>query len=920
MNDLFVKAKIQYYLGTNNIEYSDAALLDFTVRDLYWITNCDLSPLEKIIVYENSNLTRKFFCSDDFMTPYSLQLYELRSDWNRKFPVSTREERKRLFYECVIGEYAHEYLMCNHDYLMLNRESDVKSSFLPGLKWINAFQMVLECSTSEDKFKTFENEERQLESLGFVLLYSRKWQNVVDLKPSYKGLSKYVVPAISAFLRDEKRKTFLKNPLAWLVDNRSAYLYDVDFMCCLFDESRQRVYLNRCELYSYAVKNFPGCDGGYVKPNEQTQNDRVSVIGFSRSEIGTGEDTRTITKALSRYVQDVSVYSITPRAEVYNNAELSVCLKESDEIGGIQIYSMPPTTFLEHFISKRDIRNASGYKIAYFPWEFDEWKREFDVIFDIFDEIWVVSDFLVNAFANPEVPVRKVPLIVELSDENLNIGRADYGLPDDQFLFFLGFDIKSSLARKNPIAAIKAFIEEYSGDESVGLVIKTCFDKEDESGFSEIDELIRDKGNIYLINRMYPKAEVLGLLGCCDVFVSSHRSEGFGRYIAEAMLLKIPTVVTNFSGNIDFCSEETAYLVDYRLTELTERDYPFASKLKWAEVSIDSLRAQLRAAHNSVERDSKIQSAYQLMKLRYSEASVSIILYEAIKRVRMSLTNNVVLQECRSRNDFEDYIFRNGDYFKKLDALESSYANFVLPCYFQAYSYPAQDVTQMLVDAEWSGDGNINWRERLVCSSTGFNNRMRAIIHIVSELFLISENSDVFISEFTTPLYSYFASRCKLVGSEWLGPDISSGWVNEEGVRHENISKLSFDNKSFDFVLSFDCFEHLPDIESAFAECYRVLRADGRLIFSVPFHIFDQESKARASINSSGELVHHMEPEYHFNPFGEEKDILVYHDFGWDILDSLKRQGFRDAYALFYSSIECGYLGGPAQQIFVAIK
>src|SRR6185436_2439934 len=59
--------------------------------------------------------------------------------------------------------------------------------------------------------------------------------------------------------------------------------------------------------------------------------------------------------------------------------------------------------------------------------------------------------------------------------------------------------------------------------------------------------------------------EIKNLVRVCDVFVSLHRSEGFGRGMAEAMAMGRPAIATGYSGNLDFMTWETGLLVDYQL-------------------------------------------------------------------------------------------------------------------------------------------------------------------------------------------------------------------------------------------------------------------------------------------------------------------------------------------------------------------
>ena len=62
-----------------------------------------------------------------------------------------------------------------------------------------------------------------------------------------------------------------------------------------------------------------------------------------------------------------------------------------------------------------------------------------------------------------------------------------------------------------------------------------------------------------------------------------------------------------------------------------------------------------------------------------------------------------------------------------------------------------------------------------------------------------------------------------------------------------------------------------------------------------------------------------MEPEYHGDPLNPKKSILCYTHFGWEMLDQLKKIGFKDAYAITYWSDSLGYYSGD-QLLFCAIK
>jgi len=50
------------------------------------------------------------------------------------------------------------------------------------------------------------------------------------------------------------------------------------------------------------------------------------------------------------------------------------------------------------------------------------------------------------------------------------------------------------------------------------------------------------------------------------------------------------------------------------------------------------------------------------------------------------------------------------------------------------------------------------------------------------------------------------------------------------------ITALPFDDQTFDLVAAFDVIEHVEDERRVFAELTRVLKENGRLVFSVPLH------------------------------------------------------------------------------------
>jgi hypothetical protein len=211
-----------------------------------------------------------------------------------------------------------------------------------------------------------------------------------------------------------------------------------------------------------------------------------------------------------------------------------------------------------------------------------------------------------------------------------------------------------------------------------------------------------------------------------------------------------------------------------------------------------------------------------------------------------------------------------------------------------------------------------NWRERMSCEHCQLNNRMRAAIHYLLAFGRPRRQDAVYLTERVTPLFEALQRLLpRTVGSEFLGADVAPGSVDARGVRHETLARLSFGEASFRYLLTFDVLEHVPDTCLALAECMRVLKPGGLLVFTVPFDFASERTLVRASLRGDGSIVHHVEPEFHGDPLNRE-GILSYYTFGWDLLQQLGAHGFEQARAFVYWSQPLGYLG--VQQVLFSAR
>ncbi len=211
-----------------------------------------------------------------------------------------------------------------------------------------------------------------------------------------------------------------------------------------------------------------------------------------------------------------------------------------------------------------------------------------------------------------------------------------------------------------------------------------------------------------------------------------------------------------------------------------------------------------------------------------------------------------------------------------------------------------------------------NYREMMICPITGLSCRIRATLLSV-EHFLgrnALKGKDVYLTEQVTRVYKYFKSvHPRTVGSEYLGAGTRSGTL-VNGVRHEDITALSFPDASFDLIATFEVLEHVPDYRQAYHELYRCTRPGGTVLITAPFDPGRYEHDIRARLNVRGEVEHLQEPEYHGDPMNMKGGILCFQYFGWRMLAELKEAGFREAKAVFTWSLYHGILGGDIVIIY----
>jgi len=324
----------------------------------------------------------------------------------------------------------------------------------------------------------------------------------------------------------------------------------------------------------------------------------VNLVGHLFARLGIGEDARCAAAALTAAAIPHVLLDAPVGADIGTEAHAFAAEIVAAPVHATNLLFMSAWETFRFFCVNGSSLWRGRTTVCVWPWELPQWPEPLEFCLLLADEIWAISSFVRNAFElRAPVPVVVMPPAVAASG---SADRAAYGLPDDAFVFVCFFDGNSSFARKNPAAAIAAFRAAFPPpDFSVRLVVKAMRAGACAQAWRDLRASAGDDPRIAFVDEEWSRDEILGLIASCDCLVSLHRAEGFGRPIAEAILLRRPVVATRWSGNLDFRDEGRQFLVEAGLRPTPAGAYAWGDGQAWADPDPQAAAAALRAAFRS---------------------------------------------------------------------------------------------------------------------------------------------------------------------------------------------------------------------------------------------------------------------------------------------------------------------------------
>ncbi len=373
-------------------------------------------------------------------------------------------------------------------------------------------------------------------------------------------------------------------------------------------------------------------------PMQPTHISGVRFITNRDAPIGLATNSHALRTGLQRLQLPVRYYhfqdasSSTPCPDAPSSAHQQVSIIDADF----------------HYLL--DALNASAnlvhetYRIGIWHWELDRLPAHAVHLSQCLHEIWTNSHYMAGVIrAGVTCSVKRFTPLVQPPQPRPD-GRQRFGLADDDVIFLFSFDALSSIARKNPFAVIQAFAQAF-GDSSTRarLVIKAnnLHRPDQRSAQAALASAIADVNGI-LIEDCLTRVDMDTLLAACDCYVSLHRAEGFGFGMAEAMLLGKPVIATAYSGNLDFMTPDTSYLVDYALVDITSAQHahqPYMTHLypvghRWAEPDVQHAARLMRAVYDDRDTAHTIGGRGQAhARTVFSEASVTRTLRQNLSAI-----------------------------------------------------------------------------------------------------------------------------------------------------------------------------------------------------------------------------------------------------------------------------------------------
>ncbi len=241
----------------------------------------------------------------------------------------------------------------------------------------------------------------------------------------------------------------------------------------------------------------------------------------------------------------------------------------SAPLGRVRLLSLGAERLAGMMASAPGLLDGAAYTVAAPVWAMAEVTPALLAGLQAADEVWAPSCSAQLALARVlHRPVLHMPVAVAV--EPAERRRAEFGLPDGRFLFYVEADA-GSLDWQNPAGAVEAFrraVGQHPMSRMVlrpGLVIRLAgLGAAGGEALAGLRASVADDPSVFLVERPQSRAEDDALLCLCDAVLSLHRAEAVGLLVARATLLGRPVIATDSGATTDLVTPATGFAVEQR--------------------------------------------------------------------------------------------------------------------------------------------------------------------------------------------------------------------------------------------------------------------------------------------------------------------------------------------------------------------
>jgi glycosyltransferase involved in cell wall biosynthesis len=352
---------------------------------------------------------------------------------------------------------------------------------------------------------------------------------------------------------------------------------------------------------------------GLIRPASgslQLSGRRVAILGLFCRRVGIGRNAELLAKELETEGALVTKIDVTDVLRLRPN-------RTCDDVTGIGVLTavrfdliivhLNPPEFSHVRLKLPHAAIDHSTLVGFFAWELDRVPASWRESIACCDQVWCPSAFVAQSIersfpeAQTKVRVREPRVELEKLPTRTAVARCAarnrLGLRDDTFVVLTSFSVRSTVARKNPVAAIQAFRKSMGSLKTRAELLVRCLDADAfPDALSPLDQAAAGDPRIHLVRIGQETSEIEDAYLAADMYISLHRSEGFGLNLAEALALGLPLLATGWGLSDSITGHPNFIGVPWTLVPVIDPQhiYDQVPGARWAEADVEFAAAELR--------------------------------------------------------------------------------------------------------------------------------------------------------------------------------------------------------------------------------------------------------------------------------------------------------------------------------------